>query len=243
MKPRKKEWYPRVLTEDSTLDRALNGMSISRFGDGELRMCLGGNCSAQVRNPKLAAEMMEILRKPVNNLLVCIPNCFSDPPSPKYSKTWYAYTGRKYTELYNLDTYGSSFITRPDSAPWIDTPAYDHKMRALWEGKVVTLVAGGHRSLTPDMLERYGAGVVRHIDAPERDAYADIDNIEVAVGNPNHTVLICLGPTATVLAARLARKGVHAVDIGHVGMFMRRKEAANARPDQSGVQGAVAGTL
>jgi hypothetical protein len=35
-------------------------------------------------------------------------------------------------------------------------------------------------------------------------------------------VIICLGPTATVLAERLAKKGVHALDLGHIGMFMRR---------------------
>jgi hypothetical protein len=54
------------------------------------------------------------------------------------------------------------------------------------------------------------------------NSYQCIDRIEDEVGKPSGPVLICLGPTATVLAWRLARKGVHAIDLGHVGMFMRR---------------------
>jgi len=41
-------------------------------------------------------------------------------------------------------------------------------------------------------------------------------------------ILLCLGPTATVLAWRLAKRGKWALDLGHIGMFMKRLGVINA---------------
>jgi hypothetical protein len=38
-------------------------------------------------------------------------------------------------------------------------------------------------------------------------------------------VLICLGTAATALAYRLAKKGIHALDLGHIGMFLKHAGA------------------
>jgi hypothetical protein len=35
-------------------------------------------------------------------------------------------------------------------------------------------------------------------------------------------VLICLGPAATVLAVDLCAHGIHAIDLGHIALFMRK---------------------
>ena len=43
------------------------------------------------------------------------------------------------------------------------------------------------------------------------------------IGTPDHSVLLCLGPTATVLAVDLCARGVHAVDLGHLGMFWKKR--------------------
>jgi hypothetical protein len=210
--------YPEVLSEDNTLEFALQGRSLARYGDGELRLALGGTASAQrTQHPKLKQELREILAEP-QKVLVCIPN--AKAPTPK-AANWERYATGRYRELLQQPVYGSSFITRPDSAPWINRPEYWNRMRQLWSGRKIILVVGTARSLTPDIVARDAKSVVT-VHGPATEAYADIDRIELEILSQDGIAILCLGPTATVLAARLARKGRQALDLGHVGMFMRR---------------------
>lgn len=209
--------YPDVIDEAATLAASMTN-SLARFGDGELSIALGGDCVSQVRDPALARELREILKNGDRDLLVGIPNVAS-----KTKPAWAKYGEARYSSLYGPGLFGSSFITRPDSAPWIDTPEYWRQLTQLWVQRDVVLVAGTERSLRPEQLA--GVRDLRRVNCPRRDAYAQIDQILEEIGTPAGTVLMCLGPTATVLAARLAKKGVHAVDLGHVGMFMRHAGA------------------
>lgn len=216
--------YPRVLSEDETLDRALAGDCLARYGDGELSLALGGDCIFQKRNAVLANELRKILVRPRPNLLVCIPNCAAPT-----KKAWAKYADANYTRLYAADqTYGSAFISRPDSAPWIDRPDYWEKLAGLWRGKHVTLVRGTDVSLRAETLD---AASVRIIHGPGEDAWTEIDRIDDDIGTPGGPVLLCLGPAATVLAWRLSRRGVHALDLGHVGLYLRHTGAYAIKPD------------
>lgn len=209
--------YPTVIDEARTLAAAQTNC-LARFGDGELSLALGGDCVSQHRDRDLQRELREILQNKSQDLLVGIPNVES-----KTKPAWQKYAAPKYVELYGGGIFGSSFITRPDSAPWIDTPEYWAQLAQLWVNRSVVLVAGTDRSLRPEQL--VGVLDLRRVETPRRDAYAQIDRILEEIGTPACTVLMCVGPTATVLAARLAKKGVHAVDLGHVGMFMRHAGA------------------
>jgi hypothetical protein len=209
--------YPEVMSEDLTLDLALRGTSLARYGDGEMSIMLGGNCVSQLYDENLARELCEVALPGDDGavLLPCIPNV-----EATQRLGWKKYGEGKYAALWNNKfIYGSSLITRPDSAPWIDRPDYWDKITQLWADQDVVLVKGTDRSLRESSL--IGASSVRIVEGPRRDAYAVLDTIEEQIGQPAGRVLICLGPSATVLAARLARKGIHAVDVGHVGMFMR----------------------
>ncbi len=206
--------YPKVLTEDETLNRALAGHCIARYGDGELNLALGGDCIFQHRNAVLANELRKILLRPRPNLLVCIPNCAAPTKA-----AWKQYTTVRYTGLYGAGPYGSAFITRPDSAPWIDREDYWRKLRTLWEGKDATLVIGTDVSLREEQLA--GAKSLRVIKGPPTDAWDSIDFLDANIGTPTGPVILCLGPTATVLAWRLSKRKVHAIDLGHVGLYMR----------------------
>jgi 2-polyprenyl-3-methyl-5-hydroxy-6-metoxy-1,4-benzoquinol methylase len=224
--------YPRVLSEDETIDRAAS-WSMARFGDGELRLAVGANSISQREtSPQLVAELKAMLLAPPQNCMVCIPNVYSATPK---ADSWARYGDSKFVSLYGDTTFGSSFITRPDSAPWIDRPDYWDKVEQLWRSRDVVLVRGRHdddgrpdlRSLRPDMIA--SAASVRIVEGPYKNAYAQIDRIErdvlALVSEKAASVLICLGAAATVLAARLATKGVHALDLGHIGMFMRHAGA------------------
>jgi hypothetical protein len=213
--------YPKVLSEEMTLRMAAT-MSLSRYGDGELRTCLGGDAISQrERSPKLASELRSILKEPVPGLLVCIPNIDSETPK---AASWAKYRDPKYVSLYGLEVYGSSLISRPDSAPWIDTPEFWEGVRNLWKGKDIVLAVGDKKSVTSEMIGNDAASL-REVWGPRVNAYAEIDRMEEEIGAHPGTVITCLGVTATVLAWRLAKKGVHCLDLGHLGMFMRHAGA------------------
>lgn len=218
---------PKILSELETI-AACHNRSLARFGDGELRLAIGGACSSQKADKKLAGELRRLLTEPCDTL-VGIPNFVKTPNRT----TWDRYATHPFDKFYRLPLYGSAFITRPDNAPWIDTPDYWDAVRGLWAGKLVTLVLGDRKSLTPDMIEagETGGTVKRVVEAPRTNAYRDIDALAEEIGTEPGLVLMCIGATATALARRLDDKGVHALDLGHIGMFMRHAGAYAFKPD------------
>lgn len=210
--------YPVVMTEAETLEAAIAGRSITRLGDGELRLADGGTAVSQIGHPRIRGEMRNVLLG-THECLVCIPHM----RGPKYHKTWRRYEMNKYISMYQRKEYGSAFITRPDSAPWIDTPEYWSRVRTLWQGKDIIAVLGPEgRSLTPEMLS--DAKSCRVVYGPRRDAYEEIKRIEEEIGKleQGQIVILCLGACATILAVRLHTKWkAHALDLGHIGRMMR----------------------
>lgn len=208
------DYYPEVIGELETLRLVAAGASIARYGDGEFKMCEGASIKPQVADPKLQQRLREILHDS-GDCLVGIPNIHSKTPKHEF---WGPHM--RFHRLLSADRqYYSSFITRPDSAPWIDSPESWEMFESLWKGLDVTLVGGSHKSLRPEDLG--SANSVTHILCPAQHAFAQYDSILERIGTPKRCI-ICLGPTATVLAVDLCAKGVHAVDLGHGGMFLRK---------------------
>lgn len=206
--------YPTVLGESETLDRVLAGASLARYGDGEFKMAgHGAGIKSQQADPALSARLKAILRDS-GRCLVGIPNIRSDTPKAEH---WGKYM--QYGSLLANRSYVSSFITRPDSAPWINVPDYWARLESLWLGQDVTLVRGSGKGLTADDL--VGAATITEILAPRQHAWAEYASLLDRIGRPARA-LICLGPTATVMAVDLCARGVHAVDLGHVALFLRK---------------------
>jgi hypothetical protein len=208
--------WPKVIGEEETLDAVLSGKSIARYGDGELKLCVGGNCISQVHVSSLERELKEVLWNPAPECIVGTVPPYDSP------KNWFwdkVRSNETYARLHNPKTaYYSQWITRPDNAPWIDTEAFWGRMFSLWRGKDVTLVAGSHRSLTKEKLET--ARSVELIECMYRDTWEIVDDLEKkCLASPNKIILLCCGATATVLANRLSKHGKHALDLGHIGMF------------------------
>lgn len=208
--------YPRVMSELKTLRLVASGHSIARYGDGEIRMAdRPVGIKSQVYHPALQRRLAEILHDS-GECLVGIPNIHSETPKAEH---WGKY--HVYSRLLTERAYVSSFITRPDSAPWIDTDEYWALLESLWRGKAVTIVRGSSKSFTAERLIESGAGEVTEILAPRQQAWAEYDALLERIGTPE-TALLCLGPTATVMAVDLCARGVHAIDLGHAGMFHRK---------------------
>lgn len=223
--------YPKVLGEFETLELILSGHSVGRAGDGEFNHMRGKKNVSQVADPKLTSEMQAAFVDPPKGFVPCIPTM--DPRGPKVGN-WKKYEASFERFLNPKVRYGSAFISRPDSAPWIDVPVFYDKIESLWRGQEVTLVANGERSLTADFLRQTGAKHVAWVLCAYRDAYKQIGRIEQECTDLGRRAILCAGPTATVLAARLARKKIHAVDLGHIGLFWRRyaNEKIKNRPEQ-----------
>ncbi len=221
--------YPNVIGEEATLDAVLAGKSIARFGDGEFNHVRGNKNVSQVADPRLTEEITRVLTEPCKPLLVGIPTI--DERNPKCAN-WRKYAPGYAAHLNARMAYHSSFISRPDNAPWINNAEFFDKIESLWKDQYVTLVANGVRSLKKEFLHETGAKDVFFVQCSYRDSYAQIDELESQViAQGAERVLLCCGPTATVLAWRLARCGYHALDLGHVGMFWR-SYAREPKPEQ-----------
>lgn len=210
--------YPKVMDEFATVEAAIAGRSLSRYGDGELRLALGGSSKSQVPDLALMHELRNILRGP-SKCLVCIPRQGVGPKAVNWSR----YADPRYVALYGKQEYGSAFITRPDSTPHIDTQEYWDLVRKIWVNKDVTLVVGtDYGSLRERDLK--GARNLKMVFSTPRNAYPYTPEIMDQIGSPSGPILMCLGATATILAERLARKNLHAIDLGHIGRFMHKFE-------------------
>ena len=209
-----KNW-PVVLSEEETLRLVLEGRSLARYGDGEFKLCYGGSIKSQVFDPALGKRLREILLQS-GDCLVGIPN-LRMPTKP----FWDQFRVPKITQLFDMKhVYASAFVSRPDSAPWIHNPTYWSDIERLWKGRHVTLVRGSGKSLTASLLTPSAASV-NEIMCSRQHAWAERGELLEKIGRPER-VILCCGPTATVLAVELAAKGVHAIDLGHIGMWFKR---------------------
>lgn len=206
--------YPNVIGEFDTLRMVLGGASLARYGDGEFNLALGGRAKCQSAHPVLMERLRRILKG--STCEVGIPNIQSHTPKIGF---WRKYLLSPLPLLTEGRDYASAFITRPDSAPWIDTPNYWASLVSLWHGRAVTLVCGSDRSLRAADL--VGAGTVTEVVGPRENAWDGYDALLERIGRPA-MALLCLGPTATVLAEDLCARGVQAVDLGHIGCFLRK---------------------
>lgn len=210
--------YPDTISEYDTLRLAQIGTSLARFGDGEFNICLGSNSISQVYDHVLQKELLDILNGyNADTLLPCIPALNEPTPRAEFWSRFKQSVGVK-VHLH-APRYGSSFISRPDNAPRIDRPLYWEMVRELWRGRDVIYVGGA--ALLANVMAKDAANI-QIVACPKTNAYADIDRIEAECANRNRgrRVIIALGAAGTALAARLARRGIHALDLGHIGMFM-----------------------
>jgi hypothetical protein len=208
--------YPAVAGEFETIDKILEGYSISRSGDGEAKVMSGAGYSREPANRKLTAELLAVFQSPHPKCLIGVPTM--DPRGPKY-ENWLRHEQRFISLMLGVEQYYSAFITRPDSAPWISTREYAEKVQSIWAGKHALVICEESGSMVRTV--RRAARKVTHITCRRHEAYARIDKMEEKVLRVAPDVaILCAGPTASCLANRLAAHGIQAVDLGSAGQFL-----------------------
>lgn len=213
--------YPTVLTEDETIDAVLAGRSLARIGDGEIKLARGSSIKAQTFNRDLQGYMRQVCRGSGDGpCMVAIPRVASGPPMPFERNGYKNFCLQpQHVAFYAPGVYGSQLVTRPDCAPHIDCPEYWAKIISIWAGRDVVLVRGSGKSLLPENLG--AASSVEEIKAEPVEAWADAEGYFQRLRGETRRVLLCVGATGTALAWRLAHEGVHAIDLGGIGRFMR----------------------
>lgn len=217
-----------VMSITDTIDAIVTGkLSVSRYGDGEIFMMANQmNDSFQTYDAFLADKLIHILKNPIENHLVCLPDIFDD--LTKYNSLamkWFDYflTRKKYLYYRYFDTdyaYGNAFITRcyMDLIDKSESKKYFNSLKNIWDNRDIVFIEGEFSRLGygNDLFDN--AKSIRRILAPAKNAYVVYDKIveEASKLDKNCLILIALGATATCLAYDLTKLGFQAVDCGHV---------------------------
>lgn len=219
--------YPMVLTTTETLEKIISERkSISRFGDGEFNLLMPGRKKGNIfqkRDKKLQGRLKEILNSNEENLLVCIQPFKSrgDYNSKEFKKIypyfleqyWLANWKiiKKYLKEYR---YGNTLVSRVDVF-------YENKLeeiKKIWNNKQIVFVYSDKGRFEKDERLFNNIKSYEEILIPPMNAFKKYDSIleECLKKDKDKLFLIAAGPTATVLAYDLSKKGYQALDIGHL---------------------------
>ena len=225
--PLNKFRHMKFMSDTDVVDGFLEGKSVARIGDGELRIMESiPSAFFQENDEKLRDGLIRVAETKDDNLIVCLPSPLKSLKGLTLKARafwisnifWNRKRWGKYIDLKRI--YGDTQITRP----YIDyrqkkmvNEKFDNLKKA-WLGRKVCLIEGKdtHFGEMNDLLS--GAIEVRRILAPTKNAFNEYDSIleKAKKVDKDYIYLIALGPTATVLAAELSRNGRSAFDVGHI---------------------------
>lgn len=220
---------------ESSKKIANHEMSLSRFGDGEIRWLLNVPVthSFQKNDRLLSKRLLEILTdKHKEGFDISLPALPTRKSGYRLGEqiAWRAFWvryGNRLRPLIDTDKiYQNTFVTRPYLSY---KPKYRHRsgdvfenLKKCWEKKVVLVVEGKYTrfGIGDDLL--INASEIKRLICPATNAFESYDQIlrETLKISRNYSqqelvILVALGPTATVLCHDISEHGYQAIDIGH----------------------------
>lgn len=219
---------PTIKSLDETLDMLINtDKSLCRFGDGEFENILGIPSPFQYKDlDKLSKRLIEVLKSDNSKIAVALPQrMFSgklDLPEEQVS-FWRSPHIKPFFRLIeeNCSTsciYYASEVTLPFCYTNINLDSYFDRIRRIWQGKDITLVANKDifNGLKYNIFDN-----TKHTDlinAPKENAFSEYQSIldNALKTDKNSLKIIILGQTATVLSYDLAMQNHRALDLGHI---------------------------
>ena len=223
-KLRKMKFY----TDEEVVDMFLDGYSISRYGDGELRIISDTPSNFyQENDTKLGKKLFDVaMATGAKKSIICFPKPLSSLKGLNMNAKlfwisnsfWYRKWWRKCIDLSRI--YGSTQITRPyiDYRNKASAKERYKNLKRAWDGKKICIIEGEKTHLGEGNDLFANAEHVKKIIAPAKNAYNDFDSILMKAlrVDDDYIFLIALGPTATVLSHELSKRGYTAFDIGHI---------------------------
>lgn len=222
-------WKPDQMTMEETLDYIINHkVSISRFGDGEFKWMFDEKQNSfQDQSDALKNDLIDAYHCRDSRLLICISDCFYDLSKykPEAKKFWSMFMIEHRNKIKRISMpdykYGNLAVTRF----YIDYNCYSHvpsvikKWKKIWCGRNLVIIEGEFTRLGVGDDLFSSSNSVKRIIAPSKNAYTKLEKIFEYVSNEigrDELLLLALGPTATVLAAKLSKIGYQALDVGHI---------------------------
>ena len=239
---RRFDWYVRIPLAHKQFERIniLNSIdsikyiiehkcSVSRFGDGEFIMLLGGGYDDyQGADQKLAKRLKEVLvSTDAPNHIVGLPMPLKHTIGlrPSSRDFWDYFTLRKGVSLLPYLSTSRLYIDTQLSRFYIMYTDKSHcenqlnLLKAIWDNQDVVIIEGtkSRTGIGNDLYDNVKS--LSRILGPATDAFSMYDEMLEAIVkhvSKDNLILLSYGPTATILAYDLAKLGYWAIDIGHL---------------------------
>lgn len=239
---RRFDWYVRIPLAHKQFERIniLNSIdsikyiiehkcSVSRYGDGEFIMLLGGGYDDyQGADQKLAKRLKEVLvSTDAPNHIVGLPMPLKHTIGlrPSSRDFWDYFTLRKGVYLLPYLSTSRLYIDTQLSRFYIMYTDKSHcgnqlnLLKAIWNNQDVVIIEGtkSRTGIGNDLYDNVKS--LSRILGPATDAFSMYDEMLEAVVkhvSKDNLILLSYGPTATILAYDLAKLGYWAIDIGHL---------------------------
>ena len=239
---RRFDWYVRIPLAHKQFERIniLNSIdsikyiiehkcSVSRFGDGEFIMLLGGGYDDyQGADQKLAKRLKEVLvSTDAPNHIVGLPMPLKHTIGlrPSSRDFWDYFTLRKGVSLLPYLSTTRLYIDTQLSRFYIMYTDKSHcgnqlnLLKAIWNNQDVVIIEGtkSRTGIGNDLYDNVKS--LSRILGPATDAFSMYDEMLEAIVkhvSKDKLILLSYGPTATILAYDLAKLGYWAIDIGHL---------------------------
>ncbi len=224
------KYIPTIVSKQDTIRKIVQiKASISRFGDGEFHLMAQKGIPTQAQAKTLGERMEAILREgSSDNFFVCLPDVFGSlSVFTPYSQCFWRGVLHQYRKdlveklnpqsLYYDALLSRPYITFQDKNREV-CQAYFTLLKSLWEKRDLVIIEGRNTGfgVDNDLLDNVKS--LRRVLCPEKDAYAIYDRIlaYACTLDKDALILLCLGPTATVMAYDLHKAGYQALDIGNL---------------------------
>lgn len=212
-----------------TVDLIINERkSLSRYGDGEFMWMTGEKLdSYQDYSEEFSTDLKKAFQSKNDKLLIGIPiGLFDSSKCNLYAKMhWSIIKSDFYTRLVQFVDFNKIYCNASITRPYIDYRDYKYStncfnnLKRIWNGKDIVFVEGEKTKLGVgnDLFDN--AKSIKRIICPATNAYSQLEKIEDTIKNnvdKSELILSALGPTASILAARMTDLGYQVVDIGHI---------------------------
>ncbi|MCR1823329.1 SP_1767 family glycosyltransferase [Terrisporobacter muris] len=217
-----------IMTIEESIDYIIeNKCSLSRFGDGEMKLISRERIDFQQYDQRLSNKLKELLQSDEDNHIVGIPDVFKSLNKYqneakfywkrhiwKYGHSWFGLINKKKKYLNSFISRCYMIFNKKDNSK-----KYFDKIKEIWSNRDIIIIEGEESRLGigNDLFDNTKS--IKRILAPKRDAFDVYDEVLKYVDNnieKNKLILLALGPTATVMAYDLAKLGYQAIDIGHI---------------------------
>lgn len=217
-----------IKTTKETIEKIIQGYSISRYGDGEFDIAFRKKeLYFQEYDSELSKYLREILNSNLEKLLVAIPRTLIEIKNLKENEKYFwsrYYLKQKEKLEKNISkdkVYFDSMISRfymPYINPEENIESID-KLIKYFSNKKILIIEGENTRFGLGNSLLKNSSEIQRIILPDRNGfrkYKEVIKFVLENFTRDNIILIALGPTATVLAYEFSKEGYQALDIGHL---------------------------